>query len=58
MTKDSTTTPAEAGKDWFTTYTVFARPQGEPGWLGLEGRDGRRPPRSSTRPSRGWPRPA
>ena len=23
MTKDSTTTPAEAGKDWFTTYTVF-----------------------------------
>ena len=42
MTKDSTTTPAEAGKDWFTTYTVFARPQGEPGWLGLEGRDAKR----------------
>ena len=42
MTKDSTTTPAEAGKDWFTTYTVFARPQGEPGWLGLEGRDAKK----------------
>ena len=27
MTKDSTTTPAEAGKDWFTTYTIFAREQ-------------------------------
>ena len=23
MTKDSTTTPAEAGKDWFTTYTCL-----------------------------------
>ena len=30
------------GKDWFTTYTVFARPQGEPGWLGLEGREARK----------------
>ena len=35
MTQD--VTPAPAGKDWFTTYTMFARPQGEPGWLGLEG---------------------
>ncbi|MPX38547.1 chlorite dismutase, partial [Moraxella catarrhalis] len=42
MTKDSTTTPAGAGKDWFTTYSVFARPQGEPGWLGLEGRDAKK----------------
>lgn len=42
MTKDSTTTPAEAGKDWFTTYTAFARPQGEPGRLGLEGRDAKK----------------
>ena len=36
------------GKDWFTTYTVFARPQGEPGWLGLEGRDVRIRVRRST----------
>ena len=42
MTKDTATTPAEAGKDWFTTYTVFARPQGHPGWLGLEGRDAKK----------------
>ncbi|MDY6054564.1 hydrogen peroxide-dependent heme synthase [Micrococcus sp.] len=25
-----------AGKNWFTTYTVFARPQGRPDWLGLD----------------------
>ena len=37
MTQDVTMTPGPAGKDWFTTYTMFSRPQGQPGWLGLEG---------------------
>ena len=42
MTQDATTTPAAAGKDWFTTYTMFARPQGEPGWLDLSGKQARK----------------
>lgn len=36
-TAENTAAAAPAGKDWFTTYTMFARPQGEPGWLDLEG---------------------
>ena len=35
-------TAAQPGQDWFTTYTVFARPQGEPGWLGLDGREAKK----------------